>query len=293
MQTPKSDTPLFPVMLFLISIITTQFGAGIAAKYLFPLTGIEGASALRYLLSAIMLGVIFKPWRMRIPRHNWASIFFYGVSLGCMGFFFYLSIKRIPLGIAVGLEILGPLSMAVFGSRKITDIIWIALAALGIWLLLPHADTSESLDPVGIFFALLAGFFWVVYAYFGRKVASRHGARTVALGALIAAMIFLPVGIIQTGLSIFTPQTLLIALSVAILSTAIPFTLELITLAKIPLRVYGTLTSLEPAIASISGIIVLNQQLSWLQWVAILSICAASVGTTIGIKPSAAPAKLE
>lgn len=286
MSFSNKNSILFPVLLLLFAVITTQIGAAIAAKHLFPLVGTEGASALRYFISAILLGILFKPWRMRIPRESWLPTFLYGLSLGCMGFFFYMALKRIPLGITVGLEIIGPLSMALFSSRRPSDIIWIIFAVVGIWLLIPHSETAQSLDPIGMFYALLAGAFWVVYATCARKVSSLHGAKTVSLGVAISALVFLPVGIINVGPSIFTLESIIFATMVSILSTAIPFTLELITLSKIPLRVYGTLTSLEPAIAALSGILVLNQHLTWTQWLAILSICAAAIGTTTTVKPS-------
>ena len=274
----------FPIVLFVIAIFSTQLGASVASKFLFAQIGTEGAAALRYIISAIILSVIFKPWRMRIPRDAWATIIFYGLSLGFMGFFLYLSIKRIPMGIAVGLEILGPLGMAICGSRRFSDFIWVAFAATGVWLLLPHTESTTALDPYGILFALIASAFWVSYAYFGRKVGSLHGARTVALGTAISSLIFFPVGLYQVGSALFAPGILFFALMVAVLSTAIPFTLELITLSRLPLKVYGTLTSLEPGIAAFIGMLVLNEHLDWGQWLALVCICVASAGTTISIK---------
>ncbi len=282
---PKSTNAVyFPIVLFVIAIVSAQLGASVASKFLFAQIGTEGAAALRYIISAIILSAIFKPWRMRIPRGAWSSIFFYGLSLGCMGFFFYLAIKRIPMGIAVGLEILGPLGMAVFGSRRLSDFVWVAFAAVGVWLLLPKTESTASLDPYGILFALVASAFWVSYAYFGRKVGSLHGARTVALGTIISTLIFFPIGLIHVGSALFAPNILFFALIVAVLSTAIPFTLELITLSRLPLKVYGTLTSLEPGIAAFVGMLVLNEHLNLGQWLALVCICVASAGTTISIK---------
>ncbi len=282
---PKSTHAVyFPIALFVIAIVSTQLGASVASKFLFAPIGTEGAAALRYVISAVILSVIFKPWRMRIPRDAWPSILFYGLSLGFMGFFFYMAIKRIPMGIAVGIEILGPLGMAVFGSRRVSDFIWIAFAGTGVWLLLPHTDSTTALDPWGILFALTASAFWVSYAYFGRKVGSLHGARTVALGTIISTFIFFPIGLYQVGSALFAPNILFFALMVAVLSTAIPFTLELITLSRLPLKVYGTLTSLEPGIAAFIGMLVLNEHLNVSQWLALACICVASAGTTISIK---------
>ncbi|WP_434778959.1 threonine/homoserine exporter RhtA [Neisseria sp. Ec49-e6-T10] len=282
-MTTKHSGHLMPIFLLIIAIISTQTGASIV-KQLFPLVGSQGAIALRFTLSAIILCIIFKPWRMRFERKAWLPIGLYGLSLGFMGFLFYFSIARIPLGIAVGLEFAGPLTLALFASRRPVDFIWVVLAIVGILLLIPFDQSTEHLDIIGVLYALGAGVCWAIYIIVGQKVGTSHGARTVALGTLVATIVFLPIGIEHAGAQLFSPSILMTALLVAILSTALPFTLELIALARLPMRTFGTLMSLDPAFAALSGLILLSEQLTLIQWVALFAICISSIGATLTIE---------
>lgn len=176
---------------------------------------------------------------------------------------FYLSIQTIPLGIAVALEFTGPLAVALFSSRRPVDFIWVILAVLGLWFLLPLGQSVSQIDLTGAALALGAGACWAVYILTGQRAGEEHGPATVALGSLIAAVIFVPIGMAQATDSIWQWSILPVGLAVAILSTALPYSLEMIALTRLPTRIFGTLMSMEPALAAISGMIFLGETLTW------------------------------
>lgn len=176
---------------------------------------------------------------------------------------FYLSIQTIPLGIAVALEFTGPLAVALFSSRRPVDFIWVVLAVLGLWFLLPLGQSVSQIDLTGAALALGAGACWAVYILTGQRAGEEHGPATVALGSLIAAVIFVPIGMAQATDSIWQWSILPVGLAVAILSTALPYSLEMIALTRLPTRIFGTLMSMEPALAAISGMIFLGETLTW------------------------------
>lgn len=284
-DTKKSAFPLLPVGLLLLAMTSIQSGASLA-KTLFPVIGAPGVTGLRLLLAAIILFFIFKPWRLKFRRNSLIPLLAYGISLGTMNYLFYLSLERIPLGIAVALEFTGPLAIAIFSSRRPIDFLWIALVIIGLLFLLPIGDNINTLDPIGVLCALGAGVGWGAYIIFGQRAGAGYGAATVAVGALISAMIFFPIGLMQTGFSVmFDPAILPIALAVAILSTAFPYTLEMIALTKLPARTFSTLMSLEPCMGAFVGIIFLQEYLTATQWLALLCIVCASVGSTSTARP--------
>ncbi|MDC9589027.1 threonine/homoserine exporter RhtA [Xenorhabdus sp. XENO-10] len=276
--------PLLPVILLLLSMTSIQAGASLA-KTIFPVIGAPGVTALRLALGTIILFLIFKPWRLKFQRSSLIPLFAYGISLGAMNYLFYMSLSRIPLGIAVALEFTGPLAVAMFSSRRPLDFLWIALVITGLGFLLPIGGSVNTLDPIGILYALGAGVFWALYIIFGQRAGAGYGAATVSIGSLIAAFIFFPIGLIQTGPEVlFNVSLLPIALGIAILSTAFPYTLEMIALTRLPAKTFGTLMSLEPALGALSGIIFLNEHLAVIQWVALFCIICASIGSTLTIK---------
>lgn len=179
------STLLLPIALLVIAMTSIQSGASLA-KSLFPLIGPEGTTALRLSLAALILCIVMRPWRARPNFAAWRSLLGYGLSLGAMNLLFYMSLKTIPLGIAVALEFTGPLALALFGSRRLLDFVWIALAALGLWLLLPDTSANDHLDPLGMALALGAGVCWASYILFGQRAGAAHGAQTVAFGTLQA-----------------------------------------------------------------------------------------------------------
>lgn len=272
--------PLWPIALLLIAMTSIQSGAAIA-KQLFPIIGANGVTMLRLIMAAIILWVILRPWRHMPTRSQWPALLVYGITLGLMNFLFYLSIDRIPLGIAVALEFSGPLVVALWNSRRVLDIAWVALALTGILLLMPQEGLNHSLDITGVLLALGAGVCWASYIIFGQKVGTGLGPNGTAFGVLTAALVVAPLCIAQGALEAIAPSVLPWAALVALLSTALPYSLEMIALKHLPTSTFGTLMSLEPAIAALSGLMFLGETLTLLQWLAMFAIMLASVGTTL------------
>lgn len=274
-----------PVAGLIVAMLCFQVGAALA-KGLFPLVGASGAVALRLGLAAVLLAAVWRPWRMRLKVKEAPLIACYGISMGCMNFLFYLSLSYIPLGIAVALEFTGPLGLAMLASRRPVDFLWIVLAVLGLLALLPGAGAAP-LSPTGVVCALSAGLCWALYIVFGRRAGSAHGGQTTALGTAVGAMLIVPVGLGQNGLSLFAPALLPVACGVALLSSAIPYSLEMFAMPRIPTKTFGILMSLDPALAALSGMLFLHETLSWIQWAAVLSIMVASGGSAATSDPAA------
>lgn len=272
----------------MIAMVSMPSGAALA-KSLFPMVGAQGTAALRLLFSALMLLAYFRPWRVRLTPSGWRVVLAYGLSLGMMNLLFYMSLRTIPLGIAVALEFTGPLTVALLSSRRFADFCWIMLAAAGILLLIPRGAEVHTLDPAGMLLALGAGLCWALYIVFGRRAGLHHGTQTVALASTVATVVVLPFGFAQAGMGLFALEVLPWALGVAVLSSALPYALEITVLSRIPVRVFGTLLSLEPVFAAFSGMLFLRETLSLTQWAAIVAIVAASIGITIGNRQPAKP----
>lgn len=272
-----------PILVILIAMISIQSGASLA-KSLFPLVGAAGVTALRLALGTLILVVIFKPWRLRFAPEQRLPLLLYGLSLGAMNYLFYLSIQRIPLGVAVALEFTGPLAVALFGSRRPLDFVWVALAVLGLWFLLPLGQSVAQIDPVGALLALGAGACWAVYILTGQRAGEEHGPATVAMGSLIAAVVFVPMGMIQASDALFQWGLLLPGLGIAILSTALPYSLEMVALTRMPSKTFGTLMSMEPALAALSGMVFLGETLTATQTLALGAIILASMGSTLTMR---------
>ncbi|TWI54307.1 inner membrane transporter RhtA [Pseudomonas duriflava] len=279
---------LYPVLLLLISMTSIQSSASLA-KSLFPVLGPEGVTALRLLFSALILLVVMRPWKALARGNAWKTLIGYGVALGVMNLSIYLAMQRIPIGIAVAIEFTGPLAVAMFASRRLIDFVWIILAVIGLYLLLPIGHAAGGVDPLGAVFALLAGLCWALYIVFGKKAGATYGAATVALGSTVAALVIFPVGVFQAGSRLLDPTLLPVVLTVAILSSAIPYALEMQALTRLPSQTFGTLMSLSPALGALSGFVFLNETLTLAQWFALLCIVIASIGATLTIKQAAAP----
>jgi inner membrane transporter RhtA len=254
-----------------------QVGASFAER-LFPLVGPSGAAALRLAGSSLILALVRRPWRDLSWRGPWVGVVAYGVALGAMNTLFYLSLARLPLGIAVAVEFIGPLGVATAASRRPRDLAWVALAVGGLLLLLPLTPQSRNVDPIGVLLALAAGACWAMYIVFGRRAGQDHGARATGLGIFIATLVFLPPQILIQGPALFPPAALPIALLVALLSSALPYSLEMYALTRLPTRVFGTLMSLEPALAALAGLALLSQRLGLIQWLGIALVMAAAFG---------------
>lgn len=272
-----------PVFVLIVSMLSIQSGASLA-KSLFPLIGAPGVTALRLALGTLILVIVFKPWRLRFAKEQRLPLLFYGLSLGAMNYMFYLSIQRIPLGIAVALEFTGPLAVALFASRRAVDFIWVILAVLGLWFLLPLGQDVAHVDLTGALLALGAGAGWAIYILSGQRAGAEHGPATVAMGSLIAAVIFVPLGVLQSVDVSWHWSILPVGLAIAVLSTALPYSLEMLALTRLPTRTFGTLMSLEPGLAAISGMIFLGETLTGAQTLALAAIIAASMGSTLTMR---------
>ncbi|ELQ6045011.1 threonine/homoserine exporter RhtA [Cronobacter malonaticus] len=284
MPTLSRKTPIWlPVVVLLVAMASIQSGASLA-KSLFPLVGALGVTALRLALGTLILVIVFKPWRLRFTRSQRMPLLVYGLALGAMNYLFYLSIRTVPLGIAVALEFTGPLAVALFGSRRPVDFLWVALAVLGLWFLLPLGQDVTHVDLLGAACALGAGVCWAIYIIAGQKAGAEHGPATVAIGSLIAAIVFVPIGAAAAGEALWHWSVLPVGLGIAILSTALPYSLEMTALTRLPTRTFGTLMSMEPALAAFTGMIFLGETLTLVQWLALLSIIIASVGSTLTLR---------
>jgi inner membrane transporter RhtA len=245
---------------------------------------------MRIGLSALMLFAAFRPPLARLTRAQWGAAIPYGVVLGAMNLSFYLALERIPLGLAVTLEFVGPLALAVLGSRRASDFLWVVLAALGIALIAPWPGSAGALDPLGALLALLAGGFWAAYIVLGGRVSRvLPGGQSVATGMLFASLAVLPLSFAQGLAARLTPALFAAGLAVALLSSAVPFTLEMMALRVLSSRTFGILMSLEPAAAALSGLVFLREQLTWTQWLALLFVSAASAGAALTARRVAPP----
>jgi inner membrane transporter RhtA len=271
-----------PVALLLIGMTSVQIGA-VLAKGMFAAVGPLGAVALRVSFSATLLTAVFRPWRVRRSPEAWRSVLLYGAALGGMNAFFYVALKTVPLGIATALEFTGPLAVAILSSRRTVDFLWVALAVAGLAALVPSA-AGASVDPVGAGFALAGGVCWALYIVFGRKAGAEHGLETAAVGMAVAAVIVVPVGLAGAGPALLTSHIIGLlptALAVAVLSSALPYTIEMYALPRMPAKTFGTLMSMEPAIGALAGLTLLSEQLTGRQWLGMVAIIATSVGTTL------------
>lgn len=255
-----------------------QLGSAVA-KQLFPEVGSFGTVALRLFFAAGFLLLLWRP-SLRMDRRAWMVVISYGVILGLMNLCFYLSLARIPLGIAVTIEFLGPLGVALLGSRRWLDAFWALLAAAGVVLLM---EGGSDLDTAGVLFALAAGVFWGLYILVGVAL-GRHTTEGngLALGMVVAAAVAVPFGVADAGTALIEPWILIAGLGVALLSSVVPYSLDLEALRRMPARVFGILMSLEPAMAAVIGLLVLSESLLPTQWVAVLCVVIASAGATRG-----------
>lgn len=277
----KNAPHLQAIVLLFIAMISMQ-SSGALAKTLFDQFPVITISAMRLLLGSLILAVIFRIWQVNFKQVKWSSIISYGVALAGMNALFYLSIHRIPLGIAVAFEFIGPLSVALFHARQKFDFIWVGLAILGLVLLFPFDQAKQTLDPIGIAFALAAGACWALYIIAGQRPSGVSGNHTVCLGMFVGMLCLMPIALFSgMPLKVFEPSNLIYFIALAILASALPFSLEMIALRNLSALSFGTLMSLEPAIAAFSGFIFLNEQLLWTQWLALATIIIASIGCTV------------
>jgi inner membrane transporter RhtA len=254
-----------------------QFGAAFAVT-LFDSLGPGGATLLRLSFAAALLLVFWRPRLRGQPVGALRTALLFGVALGLMNWTFYEAIERIPLGVAVTFEFVGPLGVAVFGSRRPRDLVWVALAALGI-LLLADPGGGGALDPVGIALALFAGACWAAYILLSARTGALFsGGGGLALAMVVAALVALPAGLTQGEGRLLEPELLAAGLVVALASSVIPYSLELEALRRLPPGAFGVLMSLEPAVAALAGLLILGQGFDAAAVAAIALVVTASAG---------------
>ena len=280
--------PLSPELLVLGGIGSVQFGAAIANE-LFDEAGPGGVVFLRLLLSAVILLAVARPARRGRTRADWLAVLLFGLVLGAMNWSFYEALHRLPLGVAVTIEFTGPLAVAVAGSRRLLDGLWVIFAGAGVALLALRGDNS-GVHAAGVVLALVAATCWAMYILLtqrvGRTFAQLDGL-AIALG--IGTLVVLPVGIVQGGDALLRAHVVGGALGVALLSSLIPYSLELIALRRLTAYRFGLLMSLEPAVAALAGVIVLGQQLTAVLGIALVLVAVASIGNTVTARRLPAP----
>ena len=270
----------------MVSLVTLCAGTSLA-KGLFPFVGAEGTTTYRLVFSTLLLMAFWRPWRRAWTWADVPVLVLFGATLGLMNLLFYNAIKTVPFGLAIAVEFTGPLAVALWSSKKPLDFVWIVLAVAGMGLILPLGNASgadmqaAAIDPVGIAYALGAGACWAVYIVVGQRVADRSGAFATPMGMLVAALLVTPVGISVAGSSLLNPEWMLAGLGIALLSSAIPYSLEMYSLKHLPKQTFSILLSLEPAVGALAGWLVLSEQLSTQQLGAIGLIMAASMGSAM------------
>ncbi|MFC6043160.1 EamA family transporter [Nocardioides hankookensis] len=274
----SSRPRISPVWLVLAGILSVQFGAGIA-KSLFDEISPTSIVWLRLVTSAVVLVAVARPVLRGRSRTDWLVVVAFGVCLGVMNWAIYQAFARIPLGIAVTLEFIGPLTLAVIGSRRLRDLLWVLLAGLGVAVL--GLQGGGELNVAGVLFALLAGAMWASYILLAGQTGRRWpGFDGLALASVVATVLLTPLAIGEGGGDLLDPRILLLGAAVGVLSSVVPYSCELVALRSIRPSVFSILMSLEPAAAALAGMVVLGEFLTWEQWLAMTLVVIASVGAT-------------
>jgi inner membrane transporter RhtA len=265
--------------LVLGAIGSIQFGSALATK-LFAAVGPGGAVLLRLVFASVVLTLLWRPSVRSHSRRELALAATFGLVLAAMNLTFYEALRRIPLGIAVTIEFVGPLAVAVGGSRRRLDFVWVGMAAGGI-LALTHGTTSHGLDGLGVILALIAGCLWGAYILINPRVGRAfEGASGLALALVVGSLALLPVGLIQGGSHLFSLRSLGLGAAVAMLSSALPYSCEVEAMRRIAPPVFGVLMSLEPGMAALAGFLILGQGLGWRALVGIALVVVASIGAS-------------
>jgi inner membrane transporter RhtA len=276
----KSHSALLAGFALLCSQLSLNAGAAVA-KHLFPLIGVEGVTAYRVGFAALLMLLVFRPWRTRLTWAQACNVAVYGSVIGLMNLLIYRSFSRIPLGIAVAIEVAGPLTVAVLSSRRPRDVAAVLLAVVGLYFLLPIHGGVEQLDPIGVAYAAGAAVCWALYIVFGKRVSVMHGGQSVAWGMLAASLFIVPIGAVYSGAVLLTPSYMLIGLAIAVMSSALPYTLEMLSMRSLSSRTFSMFSSAAPAISALAGMVVLGEHLTPTQWLAIASIVMASALTSL------------
>ncbi|MEU4679334.1 EamA family transporter [Micromonospora sp. NPDC023737] len=287
---PARRTNAGAVGLVLGGALSVQFGSAVATM-LFPRTGVAGAVTLRLVISAVLLLIVCRPRLRGHDRADWLAAGTFGLILAAMNSIFYQAIERIPLGPAVTLEVLGPLALSVFTARRTASWVCAGVGLAGVALL--GRGGFDRLDPLGATLALIAGATWAAYIVFSARVGARfRGADGLAVALVVAAVLTLPAGLATAGTVLLDPSVLALGVSLAALASGVPYTLELLALRRLPTATFAVLMSLGPAVAALAGYLVLGQQLTLLEVVAIALVIAASIGAVrVNAATGARPAR--
>ena len=269
-----------PLLAILGSVTCLGLGTSWAKHSLFPLVGAQGTTAVRVGFSALLLLLFWRPWRWQLSRADLRTVALYGTALGLTNLCFYMALRTIPFGIAVAIEFSGPLAVALVASRRPLDFVWVALAVAGLGLLLPLGHDISNLDPAGVLFALAAAVCWASYILFGKRASHLHAGHSVSLGLTMAALVVVPVGVAHSGAALLAPVVLATGLGVALVSSAIPISLEMVALKRLTPQAFGIMSSMEPAVAAMLAFMLLDERLDGPQWLAIGMIMAASMGSS-------------
>lgn len=267
----------------LSAMASVQGGASIA-KILFNSLGPAGVATLRTGLAGILLALVHRPKVRQFTKSQWLCVLFYGFATAAMNLIFYYGVQLIPLGLAVTIEYTGPLGLALLTSRKATDFLWALLAAAGVVLIVPwhKQEGIETIDSLGCLLVTIAGIMWALYIVAGKKLSQKmKNSDAVTCGLCCASLFILPFGLLSGDLFALTPLLATLGLCVAVLSSALPFSLDLFALKEIPSKVFSVLQSLQPAFAAMSGLIFLHETLTLIQWLAILFVISASMGAAL------------
>ncbi|QCX77354.1 Threonine/homoserine exporter RhtA [Streptomyces sp. YIM 121038] len=268
---------LGPLGLVLAGCVSVQFGGAVAVS-LMPRAGALGIVTLRLFFAAVILLLVCRPRVRGHSRADWGTVLAFGVTLAAMNGLFYQAVARIPLGPAVTLEVLGPLALSVLASRRLVNVVWAGLALCGVFLL-GGGGGFGGLDRAGVAYALGAGAAWAVYIVFSARTGRRFPqADGLALAMAVGAVLALPLGIVESGSKLTVPSTLGLAAAVAVMSSVLPYTLELLALRRLPASTFAVMMSLEPAIAAVAGFLILDQGLTLVEGLAIALVIAASMG---------------
>ncbi len=274
-----------------MSMIAYQISASFA-KQLFEVLDPLTVVTLRLCFASILIFLMFRSWKIikRLPYLKWKDLLFYSGSVCLMNVLFYASLGKLPQGIAVGLEFLGPLTLAFLSIKQKSDYIWVFLAVMGIALMIPWQDaTAHNFSWLGAAFAIGAGVCWAFYIYFGQKVVRQNiGMHALTIAIVLSAMVMLPVSAVHNPEALLQTQYWKQALMIALLATAIPYALDLMALKQLSKLSYGTLSSLSPAIGAVTGMILLKEHITFYQCIALVCIMAASIGVTFRAKPEPA-----
>ena len=271
--------PALPFLATILAMVAFQVG-GSFAKGLFPAVGPQGAATLRLCLGAVMMLAVVRPWRAWPRDAALWPVLALGASTAAAILCFYSALDRLPQGVTIALQFLGPLAVALGGSRRPSDLVWAGLAAVGVWCLVGVRAIDGTLDVVGVLWALGAAAGWAGYILFGQAASKGFGSASGAVATSLAAILVLPVGVAHAGSALLTPDLLPLALLVALFSTALPFSLELFALKRLPARTFAVLMSLEPVFGVLSGLVILHERLAGLQLFGVLVVVIAASGAS-------------